>query len=81
MALETELKTFHEKLPELIESEGKFVLIHGESVAGVFVAYEDALKEGYEQFGLQPFLVKRIQAHEQVQFITRFSACHTSPAK
>ncbi len=72
MALEKELETFKAKLPELTEHEGKFVLIQGTNLAGVFTSYEDALKEGYEKFGLTPFLVKQVHALEQVQFISRF---------
>ena len=80
MALEKELKTYSEKLSELLVNEGKYVLIHGEDIVGCFVAYEDAVNEGYEKFGLEPFLVKRIQATEQVQFVTRLAPCHTSHA-
>jgi len=72
MALEKELETYRNKLPELQAEEGKFVLIKGGDVCGIFAAYEDALKEGYGRFGLEPFLVKEIHATEQVQFITRF---------
>lgn len=79
MALEIELETYHRKLSELLEDSGKFVLIHGNEVNGIFVAYEDAIKEGYEKFGLEPFLVKKIEDQEEVQFITRFTQCPTSP--
>jgi hypothetical protein len=72
MALEKELATYHAKLPGLTADEGKFVLIHGDEVAGVFTSSEDALKIGYEKFKLDPFLVKQIQAVERAQFITRF---------
>ena len=71
MALERELATYKSKLPELKEHEGKFVLIHGENVIGTFTSYEDAIKDGYEKFKLNPFLVKRIQAFEQAQFVSR----------
>ena len=71
MVLEKELATYKAKLPELKEKEGKFVLIHEDSVVDVFGAYEDAIKEGYKQFGLDPFLVKRIEAEEKIQIITR----------
>lgn len=74
MALEKELATYKLKLPELKAEEGKFVLIHGEQVKGTYSTYEDAVKEGYETFGLEtPFLVKQIQAIEQVHFISRFA--------
>jgi hypothetical protein len=71
MALEREMKTYHEKLPELAADEGKFALIRGDELAGVFSSLEDALKAGYQKFGLEPFLVKQIHAIEQVQFISR----------
>jgi len=73
MALEKELETFRSKLQELTaEHEGKFVLIHGHEVVDAFNSYEDALKAGYSEFGLEPFLVKQIHAIEQAQFISRF---------
>ncbi len=72
MALEKELAVYKAKLSELKQHEGKFVLIHGDDVVDVFGAYEDALKQGYARFKLDPFLVKQIQSTEQVQFISRF---------
>jgi hypothetical protein len=71
MALEKEMQTYERELPNLLQQEGKFALIHGVEVGGVYDTYEDALKAGYEKYGLGPFLVKRIQAVEQVQFFTR----------
>ena len=71
MALEKELETYKNKLPELKAHEGKFVLIHGESVVDTFTSYEDALKEGYKTFGLDPFLVKQILAIEPVFYFSR----------
>lgn len=72
MALEKELETYKRKLPELKALEGKFVLIHGDEVVDTFSAYEDAIKEGYSKFKLEPFLVKQISSIEQAQFISRF---------
>ena len=71
MALEKELETYKNKLPELKAHEGKFVLIQGENVVDTFTSYEDALKEGYKRFGLTPFLVKQIAAVEPVFHFTR----------
>ncbi|HEX4963702.1 MAG TPA: hypothetical protein VF173_22945 [Thermoanaerobaculia bacterium] len=74
MALERELETYRNKLPELKgENEGRFVLIKGAQVIDVFSSYDDALKAGYTTFGLEPFLVKQIEALEQAQFISRFT--------
>lgn len=72
MALEKELETYKLKLPELTKDEGKFVLIHGGDVIDTFTSYEDAIKEGYKNFSLDPFLVKQIHAVEQAQFISRY---------
>jgi hypothetical protein len=72
MALEKELETYKRELPTLAASSaGKFVLIQDSQVMGVFDTYADALKEGYEKFGLTPFLVKQINALEKVHYFTR----------
>lgn len=72
MSLEKELDTYREHLDELSQDEGKFVLIQGDKVVDVFGDYEDALREGYREFGVDtPFLVKRIETTERVQYITR----------
>ncbi len=70
MALELELETYQRKLPELLEHEGKFVLIRGEEVAGVWKTEERALAAAYKRFGPRvPFLVKKIQAVETPEFM------------
>lgn len=78
MALERELETYKAKLPEMKDQEGKFVLIHGSEVIDYFGTYEDAVKDGYAKFRLQPFLVKQVQSVEQVHFISRLlDPCRT----
>lgn len=73
MALEKEMATYKLKLPELKEMSGKFVLIRGDEIIDTYTSYDDAMKEGYAKFGLNtPFLVKQINAIEEVQFISRF---------
>jgi hypothetical protein len=78
MALEKELETYQKKLQDLQGEEGKFALIHGE-LMDIFETYEAAIVAGYQKYALEPFLVKQIQAVEQVQFVTRFLGlpCHT----
>jgi hypothetical protein len=67
-----ELATYDHHREELIcASEGKFVLIRGEEIAGVWDTYADALEAGYEKYGLSPFLVKQVRGIEQVQVFTR----------
>ncbi len=70
--LQAELETYNKCKDELVaKGEGKFVLIRADRVAGMWDTYEDALQAGYNQFGLEPFLVKRIQRIDRVQFFTR----------
>jgi hypothetical protein len=71
MALEKELATYQAKLPELKQFEGKFALIHEDRFVDTFAAYEDAIKAGYQQFGLKPFLVKQIHTIEPVFYFSR----------
>jgi len=78
MALEKELQTYRERLPELFADEGKFVLVHDQEMVGIYAAYEDAIQEGYNRFGLSPFLVRKIESIEHVQFVTRdLAECRT----
>ena len=78
MALEKEQATYARELPKLLASEGKHVLIRGDEVIGTYDTYNDALQIGYDKFGLNPFLVKRIQAVEQAHYFTRdISPCPT----
>ena len=78
MALEKELETYKRKLPELETDEGKFALVHGDDIVGVFGTYEDALAEGYKLFRFEPFLVQQIHAVQQIHLVTRLvEPCRT----
>lgn len=82
-SLETELKTYGAHKSDLLADEGKFVVIHGTEILGIYGTYEDALKVGYEKCKLEPFLVKKIQAVEPVNFVSRDIQleCLTSPSR
>ena len=70
--LKTEIETYEREKARLVaESEGKYALVHGDSVAGIWDTYTDALKAGYGQFGLKPFLVKQIRSIEPVYVLNR----------
>jgi len=72
VALEKEMSVYAKKLAEFaVSHQGKYVLIHGEDVVDFFSSYDDAIKAGYDKFGLAPFLVKQVQALEQIHLITR----------
>jgi hypothetical protein len=80
MALEKEVETYNRESAKFADQEGRFAVIQGDNVVGIYVSYEDALKIGYEKCGLKPFLVKKIQSVEQVQFFSRdlcFEPCPT----
>jgi hypothetical protein len=76
-SLEAELETYKKRLPDLSSNEGKFVVISGTDVLGIFESYQDALTAAYEKLGVKPFLVKRISAVETLSFFTRELACPT----
>lgn len=70
--LERELQTYENKKAELLaNSAGKYVVIHGDEVAGVWDTQDDALQAAYERFKLEPFLVKQITEVERVHSFTR----------
>ena len=56
--LQTEIKTYNERLPDLLANEGKFVVIKGDEVIGIFDTYADAILTGREKFKDDVFLVK-----------------------
>jgi len=64
---ETERATYRENLDALLADEGKFVVIKGQTIAGVGHTYEQVLELGYERFGPVPFLVKKILRDEPAQ--------------
>jgi hypothetical protein len=61
--LVTELKTFEQKLPELLESSaGKFVIIKSRDILGIADDYTAALKIGYRQLGSDTaFFVEQVE--------------------
>jgi len=64
LAIET--KFFESKLPELVRTDvGRYVLIKGEEIKGVFESQWDAIKAGYEKFKGDAFFVKQILAVQQ----------------
>ncbi|HMD98487.1 MAG TPA: hypothetical protein VKM93_14280 [Terriglobia bacterium] len=59
--LETELKAYEHHRDNLLSTaEGKFALVRGDAVVGVYESEIDAISEGYRRFGNVPFLVKQI---------------------
>ena len=75
MALEREYETYQKKRQELLKDEGKFVLIHGDEVAGVWDTWEEALNAGYDKYGWPPFMVQKIEAVETVWHLRQYPTC------
>lgn len=83
--LSTEPKAFEADLQSLLgASEGKFVLIRGDEIVGVFDHQMDAISSGYSKFGNAPFLVKQIlKVDMPISFVSNLLAvevtgCHPS---
>lgn len=69
-ALAEEMATYRARLPELLaEGEGRFVLIKGREVVGMFPDRSAALREGYRRFGVVPFLAREVTAAEPAVYL------------
>lgn len=65
-SLKQELETYEAHREQLLgEARGKYVLIRGPSIVATYDTEQDAINEGYRQFGNVPFLVKRIAATDE----------------
>ena len=59
--LETELRFFEAHRAELVaQASGRYALVRGDRLAGIFDDQNEAIRTGYETFGNQAFLVKQI---------------------
>jgi len=59
--LDEELATYQAQKNNLLaKARGKFVLIKGDQIVGIFENRIDAVRQGYKNFGNVPFLTKEI---------------------
>ncbi len=66
MALEQEMETYRRNLPKLLQTPGKFVLIKGKKILGIYETDEAALDAGVDLLGPRvDFLAKKIEAFEK----------------
>jgi hypothetical protein len=64
--LDRELEAFRRELPRLFkEHQGQFALVHGDKVDSLWSTENEAYEAGCDRFGLDLFLVKRIEENEQ----------------
>jgi hypothetical protein len=60
--IEAEWNCFRRERPRLLAEghEGRWVLIKGEEIVGVFDTWREARRAGLQQFGLVPMLVQQL---------------------
>lgn len=62
-ALETEIKAYEKKLPELEKAyPGKFVVFKGEEFVGAWDTLNAAAAEAVARFGRGPYLIRQVGA-------------------
>ena len=62
----TEAATFEAQLPSLLgQHGGKFALVRGTELVGVFDTEGNALAAGYQKFGPVPLYIRQILPEEQ----------------
>ena len=66
-ALATELVTYRDRLDELLEHTGQFVVIKETTILGFYRDRGTALAAAYEAFGAKPVLVKQVVEMEPVR--------------
>lgn len=72
--LQEELAFFERRRLELLEqAPGKYVLIKGSEVIGIFETELEAARTGYRQIGNQPFLIKHIVEADVPLIFTSFN--------
>ncbi len=66
--LETEMETFEAHRAELVaRAVGKFVLIKGDRILGIFETQDEAIAHGWTELGYVPIFVKEIAEVDRVE--------------
>lgn len=73
MALEAENEYFDEHRDGWLAQghEGKWAVVYGTELLGLFPKVEDGFRAGVEKWGAVTFLVKRITPKDRIEKITR----------
>ena len=65
--LAEELKTFMAHRDELLQTaRGKYALVKGREIAGLYDREEEAFSEAYRRFRLSGFMIKQVLEQEKV---------------
>jgi hypothetical protein len=63
--LEKEIAAFNAQRDDLERKQnGKWVVFHDATIAGVFDSFSDAAKDAVEKFGRGPYLIRQVGASE-----------------
>jgi hypothetical protein len=65
-SLATELTTYRDRLDELLQHEGDYVVIKGREIAGFFCNRRSAVEAAVAAYGPGPCLVKKIVEKEAI---------------
>lgn len=72
--LQEELEFFERQRLELLEvAPGKFALVKGSELVGIFDSEIEAARAGYRQIGNEPFLIKHIVEADVPLIFTSFN--------
>jgi len=63
-AMIDEMITYRDHLDELLRHKGKYVVIRGREIIGIYAERNEALREAATRFGAEPVFVKEIVARE-----------------
>jgi hypothetical protein len=69
--LAEEWETYRREVGRLLAegNEGRYILIKGSEIIGIWDDEEDALTTAYKMFPLQSFLIRRIQERERLLYM------------
>ena len=59
-----QLVTYRDNLDTLLCDEGKYVVIRGREIIGIYETQDEAIRVVIERFGSEPVLIKQIVARE-----------------
>lgn len=65
--LATELITYRDRLDELLQHEGRYVVIKGQEIAGIYADCRSAVEAAIAAYGPGPFLVKQVVEKEPIR--------------
>jgi hypothetical protein len=66
------LEALDERTAGWAQHAGRYALIQGDHV-DFFSTWDEAIRAGYRRFGLDPFLVTRVNGAEEARYVARMT--------